>query len=175
MLKKTSKNNKRAVSLMVSYVILIAIGVALAVGVYAWIRTYNPNPQKECEPDTSLILESYTCPDNRSVILRLKNNGRFNVSGFVFKVGNYTERAPIHFFSPISGISSVQPGFYVFASPLGPGESAQVTFVRGPTTDFYFVRRIQLKPFILFKREPMLCEDAVITETVDDCQIKRVT
>ena len=57
---------KKAVSLMLSYVLLISIVIALSVGVFAWIRTMAEfSPPVDCKEGTSIILEDLRKKDYR--------------------------------------------------------------------------------------------------------------
>lgn len=73
------KNNKRGISELLSYVLLITLALAMAGGVYAWLKFYasNPLPEEQCE-GVSLAITSVTCTNNELTIT-LKNTGRFNV------------------------------------------------------------------------------------------------
>jgi hypothetical protein len=83
-------DNKRAVSLIVSYVLLITIGIALSGLVYTWLRFYVGVEDTDACPDgVSLIVKDYTCDETEGTLeVVLKNNGRFKVDGFVLKVSN---------------------------------------------------------------------------------------
>ena len=72
--------NKKAVSLMVSYVILISIVIAVSIGVYAYLKAFvgDVEPAIDCKEETSFIIESYTCSIG-NLELTLRNNGRFNI------------------------------------------------------------------------------------------------
>ena len=71
--------NKRGISELVSYVLLIVLAIALAGGVYIWLTSIaKPSQQVEC-PDVNIRLESYECfkPINGNpgnITLLLKNN-----------------------------------------------------------------------------------------------------
>ena len=52
------KVNKRAVSMIVAYVILITIAIALSILVYNWLRFYvGPGEKVECPEGVSLIIQ----------------------------------------------------------------------------------------------------------------------
>jgi len=80
-------NNKRGISELISYVLLIVMAVAIASGVYIWLKTTPPDfKAEECPYGLSLIIEQ--CNINTAsnqINLTFKNNGRFNVTGaFVY-------------------------------------------------------------------------------------------
>ena len=166
------RKNKKAVSMMISYVLLISIAIALSIGVFAWLRTYaNVEPLPECKPETSLRLEGYTC-ETISINLSVKNNGLFNISGYTLLVGNTTQRLPIHTLSVIASQLNVKlhtlgPGHVVFKNPLRPGETQSISFNMGDTYK-RDVKIVQIQAFILSEKEEKVpCENAIITEEVN--------
>ena len=80
---KQTKNklNKKAVSVMVGYVLLIVFAIVLGGIVYAVLKTYVPQDKMECPEGTSLIIESYNCNDD-SLEFTIRNNGKFDVGGY---------------------------------------------------------------------------------------------
>lgn len=75
--------NKKAMSLMVEYVLLIVFSVVLALIVYGVLKTYVPKDKLECPEGTSLLIENYNYDcGNQRLTLTLRNDGRFNVTGY---------------------------------------------------------------------------------------------
>ena len=72
--------NKKAVSLMVSYVLLVSIVIIMSVSIFVWMKSVaNVEPVVDCEDGTSLIVVKTTC-DNSGIQIDVKNNGkRFNI------------------------------------------------------------------------------------------------
>jgi len=78
--------NKRGVSLILSYIILVLIGIALAVLVYSFLKVYVPKFQTpECPDDISLAIQSYSCSTNNLSFV-LSNNGLFNIDSVHLRV-----------------------------------------------------------------------------------------
>ena len=91
MLMLGNKKNKKAVSLMVSYVILISIGIALAILVYGWMKFYTSPDQetRKCPDQIALIIDDYSCDyGNSELNLTIKNQGLFTTDGFIVKIHN---------------------------------------------------------------------------------------
>jgi len=82
-------SNKRAVSIMVGYVLLVTSAVIMGVIVYQWIRTYVPTEALECPDGVSIFLKeySYDC-EVEELTITLKNNGRFNLAGYFIHATN---------------------------------------------------------------------------------------
>ena len=184
--KKSQKllfRNKKAVSLMVSYVLLISIAIVVATGVFVWLRTMsNIAPPADCKEGTSLILENYLCTFgiDGGIDLHLKNNGYFNIDGVILSVGNDTEIFPVVYLMPDpEGIfkGSVK-GHYFFSTTLGPGEITSANFSNTDgedmeIVDFNNVRIIQIQPFIIETTRKVVCQNAIIKQTINNCIINQ--
>jgi hypothetical protein len=69
---------KRGISVMVGYILLITLGIAMAILVYGYIRTFVPSDSLECPAGTSISLKEISCEGN-NLNLTIKNNGRFTI------------------------------------------------------------------------------------------------
>lgn len=78
--------NKKALSEMIGYILLITMAIAISVIAYAWLRTYVPKDKLECPSDVSILIKSLNC--NSDIInLKISNNGLFSVAGIIAKYG----------------------------------------------------------------------------------------
>ena len=85
------KTDKKAVSEMVGYVLLVTLVVTMGVLVYAWVKTYVPTATIECPDDVSIFIEDVNCTDS-ILKLNIKNTGMFNIAGYFIKAtSNPTE------------------------------------------------------------------------------------
>lgn len=120
--------NKKAVSIIVSYVLLITITLSLSVLVYNWLKFYVVDPEiPECSSNVNIIIQDFFCvPSNTNttgfytagnVQITLKNKGLFNISGFNLRVH---DRADAEF-----GLYSLEEG----GVPLGPGDTFNETYL----------------------------------------------
>jgi len=176
--------NKKAISLMISYVILIAIVISVSVGVYAYLRvSADISPEVDCKDGTSVIIGEYECFTGDAfaaagIDLEIKNNGRFSIEGVIVVVGSDSQKAPDTYLIPDSSTVQLE-GHYFFANKLKPGESETAKFsnkekigaVMQPV-GFTDIEVIQLQPFIIEGTSKVVCTDAVIKQDVQDCQIK---
>jgi hypothetical protein len=96
------KQNKRGISELVSYILLITLTIAIAAGTYAWLRSIATPPQNvEC-PDVSLWVVNDTCfgqnfeADGKptdvdgNLTFYLENKGRIDINGFRIQVSGKT-------------------------------------------------------------------------------------
>ena len=169
---------------MVSYVILISIVITLSIGVYAWLEVIsNPAPALDCKDDTSIILESYECFDGSlgeaGIDLNLENNGRFNIDGIIFAVGDNSQRAPITYLMADNAETVLTEGHHFFLEPLKPGETITAKYSNkfkdqdGSINPVSFdeIQVIQLQPFIITEQGKVICQDAVIKQDVQGCEV----
>ena len=175
--------NKKAVSLMVSYVLLVSIVIIVSIGVFAWLRSVaNISPPIDCKEGTSIILEDYNCTSgvDGGIDLYLKNNGYFNIDGVILSVGNDTGIFPVVYLMPefSAGFQGNIKGHSFFNETLGPGEiiSANFSNIDGQdmeTVDFNNIRIIQIQPFVVEKTGRVICQNAVIKQNIENCIINQ--
>jgi len=81
--------NKRGISVMVGYVLLITLAVVMGGILYAWLSGWIPAEVPECPEATSIVIKDYNCnlTSNR-LDLTLSNNGRFDLGGYLIRVTN---------------------------------------------------------------------------------------
>lgn len=79
----TLDKSKKAVSVIVGYVILISFAIVIGVIVYQWMKTYIPEENITCPDGVSIFIESYEYnTDSNLLTLNLKNNGKFDIGGY---------------------------------------------------------------------------------------------
>ena len=179
---KTEEIKKKGVSLMISYVLLISIAIALAIAIFSWLNLIsNVEPLKECNEGTSLILSSYYCnKTEHTITISVKNNGRFNIDGFILAITNDTKKIPDVYLKPNVSATKIKGGYWYFYAPLKPGNINATKFemkeekIEGEweDVDFKYIRIIKLQPFIKYKDRIIVCEDAVIEQEIKNCQVK---
>ena len=81
---------RKGVSLMVGYVLLITLAIVMGIVAYNWMKTYLPRDSAECSDGVSVFIKDYACSADQ-LTLTLKNNGRFDIAGYLIRVGNTTE------------------------------------------------------------------------------------
>lgn len=150
-----NNKNKKALSEIVSYVILIVITLSIAALVFAWLRFYVPSEnERETCPDTiSLFINEYACTSStpKTLNITLENNGYFNIAGFYIRASdNLTKK-------PITLLNSTFPGM---VAALGPGRHdfnfsnnkhlfpQQKTNVKFDYSGLTTIQRIQIQPYI---------------------------
>ena len=151
-----SSKNKKALSNIVGYVLLISITLSLSVLVYGWLKFYVSEDEVEiCPNGVNIIIRNYECVP--SVIGRadgyltvtLKNKGLFTVDGYTLRVH---DRPDANF------------GFYTFddaGAVIKPGEEYTKTYnFVNKVFDGYTLKEVTLvevQPFIM-EGDQLSCE-----------------
>jgi hypothetical protein len=145
------KKNKKGISLMVSYVLLIIIAVGISVGVFAYLKLYLPTEQPECPYGTSLII-SYAKCNSGTLTLNITNNGLRNVTGAFIRMAhsNRTVR------------DQINQGNEFFSPPLAPGTTIELPpypTVPNPASGTYV---IEIQPATISGGWPFPCDSSTI-------------
>ena len=81
--------NRKGISVMVGYVLLIVFAIVIGAIVFQWLRTYVPAQSLECTEGVSLFIEEAAFNESsKKLDVTIKNNGRFNVAGYFIHVTN---------------------------------------------------------------------------------------
>ena len=72
--------NKKAISIIIGYVLLVVIAISLSLLVYAWLKNYLPKDVEKCPDSVSLTISNYNCDiEENKITLTLRNKGFFNI------------------------------------------------------------------------------------------------
>lgn len=84
--------NRKGISIVIGYILLIAISIVMSIVVYQWLVTYVPTESIECDDGSSLFISSisYDCL-TYTLDITVKNNGRFSLQGYFIHASNKTE------------------------------------------------------------------------------------
>ena len=176
MFKVTGMNkSNKAVSEIISYVILIVIVLGISVAVFRWMSVSTPSIGETCSEDVSLYVKGYTCYQNsenmKMINMTFNNNGNFNIDGFYIRTSNTTDGLPTAglkcWSCPVSTDpdSFLENGRFNFYDPLAPQKEILLEFEYTPVGN---IKKIQIEPFVEEKNALMLCPDATINIEVDD-------
>lgn len=164
--------NKKGISVMVGYVLLIAAIVAMGALVYTWLRTYVPTPSLECPDGVSIFISDYECSESE-LNLTLKNNGMFDIAGYFIhaSTNESDEIATVDLSSLLSGRGRIAQNAVIFIStennPMGPNQEMRSTFF-GLSGKIYLLEIIPIR----FQEENnklrlVSCGNAKIIEEVE--------
>jgi len=179
---KFKMQNKKGVSLMISYVLLVTVAIIMSIIVFSYLQYIaNVEPVIDCKAGTSLIVEDYICEEGK-ISLIIRNNGRFNVKGFIPTFGGNRLREPADKFVTLDTARITPSGDYEFEEPLAPGDFIKTNFSSNVKradaeivpASFEFLRNLKIQPYI-YDEEAALnvpCSAGIIRQDVEDCRIK---
>ncbi|MFH1710723.1 MAG: hypothetical protein ABH840_00255 [Nanoarchaeota archaeon] len=154
--------NKKGVSEMVGYVLLIVIAVSVSVMVYAYLRAYVWVDTETCDEGVGLVVEDYNCNIIAHTLnLTIKNQGRHSVDGFIIHGNNESTR-----WFPIDLIRESTNGkVYFEGDRLNSSNSRSFVF---DYAEHKSVNRIEIEP-LQAKKNLIVCENAIITQDLIGC------
>ncbi len=159
--------NKKGLSEIVSYVLLVLIAVALSIAVYAWLQLQVPKEKEQCPADVSLIIADYKIDNaNKLLNLTIQNKGFHDVDGFNIKISNETGRLPTKEMELISP-KLVGMGTGIFADvPFNssPGQSALFIF---NFSKHGKIAEIEMVPYRLRENKFIFCDAATIRQKLE--------
>jgi len=185
MLNVIRKKQKKAQSLMLSYVILVSIVLAISIGVFAWLRySANITPPVSCKEGTSMIMTNFECSGS-GINLDLKNNGRFNIEGIILTVSNASSLInPIYLLPADIHNQAKDPGSFIFDDSIKPGASLTADYSNkskrligtegyGVETEVNLsgINYVQIQPFIIEENNIIICQGALIGQGVEECVV----
>ena len=80
------QKDRRGVSVVIGYVLLIAMALGISGAVYAFLKFYVPKDVPQCPLDVNIIVTNMSCSAEHFEIT-LSNKGLFSVDGVYIKLG----------------------------------------------------------------------------------------
>ncbi len=174
-------NNKRGVSVMVGYVLLVVIAVGLSIGVYSYLKVFIPKERPECQNDVLLIIDKVdncfitTDPGGNNIFsldITLKNRGLFNVQAAYVRLAPEERKIREWINKDKANGGDNDLDFYFTEDRYGglePGKSKMWALTTGEvslSTDNKYT--IEVQPAEYTKEfGVVVCENAVITQNVE--------
>lgn len=164
--------NKKAISIMIGYILLVSMAVAISIFVYSWVKTYVPRDLPDCPDGTSLSIKNVSCV-GLNLDLILENNGRFNIAGYFIhatEIDNPEILATVDLSSKISSGGTALRNSILFAegdsNSMIPNEERAVAFV-DLTSQIYTIEITPLRFQEEENRKRLVsCGEAKTKETV---------
>jgi FlaG/FlaF family flagellin (archaellin) len=80
--------NKRGVSEVIGYVLLIVLVLGMSAAVYTFLKLYVPKEKPECQSDVNIIVDSYYYNAAQSILeVNVSNKGLFTVDAVYVRLG----------------------------------------------------------------------------------------
>jgi hypothetical protein len=142
---------RKAISPIVSYVLLIVISLALAASVFYTLNIIvHPTELPPCPTDTTLSIEKITCNVTRLELnLTLQNRGYFNITTAYVRIsGSNLNKQDVNEKNPI-----IHP-------PMGPGEIRVIPYrliTINPAPISSREYQVEIQPAVFYKRKIIIC------------------
>lgn len=166
--------NKKAISEIVSYVLLIVLVIAMATATWFFLKPYaeKPLPEEECPESVNIILENYTCDsDTNEMNFSLRNRGLFNVWGIKLNIVNANDGLEYDFLWLLpncAGVSNCKPCSDPSANGacIGVGKNVSSSQNYGGTTN---VSSLVIYPIILGEKGYQVCTQSAVRIPIAYC------
>jgi len=180
MLLRALKGKKRGLSVVIGYILLIAISIVMSIVVYQWLKTYVPKDTTKCSEGTSIFIRdlSYTCTSGKEALnITVKNNGKFSVNGYFIHVSNVSNLdvlATIDLSSKVLVGGKISGNSIVFneliENYLTPDEPMNIRMTSFNATGYGRLYKVEIVPIRLQeegnKKRIVSCGDAKIEESL---------
>ena len=148
--------HKRGISELIAYVLLVALAVAMAGAVYAWLNSYvkEPFPKESC-PEVGITISEYKC-EAGILNLTVENRGLFNFDGYILKANDGTRDYALP--SRESSLTSYVP------AALKSREKQSNTFSYTGS-----IKSVKIEVITLKDGKPTLCKDSLLKQNMFNC------
>ncbi len=167
--------NKKAVSAMIGYILLVAFAIVMGGIIYNWMKSYVPKESLQCPDGTSMFLTEVECA-NSVLDLKFKNNGRFDLAGYFIRGAKAGEEVATNDLS----LKVVQRGgikngnailFSQGENSLKPGETNIGKFNLSDYSAENEIKMIEIIPIrfqvVENKKQIVACSNAQVKEVFD--------
>ncbi|MBU1252538.1 MAG: hypothetical protein KKC96_03015 [Nanoarchaeota archaeon] len=134
------KRDKKGLSVMIGYVLLVVFALAISVGIYQWLKTFVPQDSLDCPDGVSVFLKSanFNGTSNKLTI-EVVNSGRFNIAGYFIHVATVSaDEVPnvdvSSYLNKTESSAGIHAGSVIFLigsdenNPFSPGDSEMHSF-----------------------------------------------
>jgi hypothetical protein len=166
---------KKGLSVVVGYVLLITISLSLSILVYTWMKRQAPVATKECPDTLSIMLQEYSCTNSlKQLNLELKNNGLYNIQGLIIKGSDSasTPTKPFEFYSssPIDKIKPLNDDKnnieYVFRDNWTTNKGVSIILTYSDSEYIDGPKRISIIPLYLDDETKKVCSQQEIKQDI---------
>ena len=171
-MRRINAKNKKGVSEIIGYALMIAMAVSMSAGIYAWLRTKVPKAVEKCPEDVSLEITSIEfILRNATIVLDLRNRGLFSVNGVTVRLKQGAKICKIRTLS-CANCTRFVPGQdqVIFIQKLEPSEirNLSVGYFTDSNTGCPYPTEIEIVPLRVVGEDQeaiiSVCENAIFKE-----------
>lgn len=150
------RKDKRGISLVVSYALLILIAISVSTLVFYYLKLYLPEEKPDCREDVSLIIESASCSSG-AVDVNIVNRGLFSVDSVQIRIGDKGRVFKETLKDGINDFGFRDSGGNLLEK-LPPGALASFSYNYAKTGE----KEIEIQPIVVIDGEYVLCDAAIV-------------
>lgn len=171
--------NKKGLSEIVSYVLLVIIAIGLASLVFVYLQVYVPKDKATCPDDTAISIDKYSCSFNSltnpqsNLSITLTNKGLFTLNAAYIRLGEQNRTVLDLINNPTAGASGfylsddlLAPGTTQPLTGLPPGKSATRIYHPSQINKANGTYQIEVQPAVGTANKLTICEKATIVQTI---------
>ncbi len=161
---KSLGKNKKGLSEIIGYVLLIVFAVSMSAIVFAWLRAKAPKAEEKCPDDVSIEVISYTLNPGKSLSFDLRNRGFFGVNGLSVRLKEGTKNCVITQ-ATCSNCTKYQArsNKILFEQKINPSGIETITIVYEDCTT---PSDIEIIPMRFIENDFVLCENSIYRDKV---------
>jgi hypothetical protein len=171
--------DKRGISIMIGYILLITSAVVMSAIVYQWMKSYVPKDTIDCPDGVSIFITESSCIENIAdntyeLRINIRNNGRFDIGGyFIHATDNETQELATIDLSENLLFGKVSRGAVVFIPGTNKVEnylnpSDEIERVFNSSSKLYSIELIPIRYQVQENKKQLVsCGRAKIIENID--------
>ncbi len=156
--------NKKGVSVMIAYVLLIVIAIGVSAGVYSFLKIYIPKEKPECSDEIHLITKNFSCNSQitNPLSITFSNKGLFTVDAVYVRIAR-SERKIRQLVNDPNDLKPTEIDKFFIELP--PGQTVTKTYKADPIdgADNY---TLEIQPAVYDGNILAICENAVVTQDI---------
>lgn len=157
--------DKKGLSEIVGYTILIIIALAMAGSVYTFLKVYIPKAQPQCQEDINLIIQDYNC-SNSVLSIEITNKGLFNADAAYIRLGKAESKIRQQINANDVLFTKAAPPYY----GLNPGEKFSKNYSVSAIVSESGKYNLEIEPAVLQNNRYILCTSSIIVQEIE-CSI----
>jgi hypothetical protein len=171
--------NKRGISIVIGYVLIIVISIVMSALVYQWLKTYVPKDAAACPDGTSMFIKQTTYDCTTGILtVTVKNNGRFGLDGYFIHASNRSDEKlstidiSNNFMGSLALISGSEVRFFLLENGLSPESDSNTNTEIFNVSSYGRLYKIELIPVriqIVERKKLVASCTAAKTEEVLSC------
>jgi len=154
--------NKKGVSEILSYILLIVLAIALSGAVFVWLNNYAKHavPEEKCTESLDFTV-SYNCNNENypnAIEIKIKNRGLFSIDGFSIKYANEKNGGAIYQFKDEEKI--------LLEEEFPLKQNSEAVYVYQRPSALYV---LEILPFKMKESEIVYCRENLIKLELENC------